>query len=82
MEGRWMLLICPRCGTQVTDHGEDGSYCGMHFPERVESLVVPVVPCDDAAIERAARALSAGMEPTAIEREQAVAVLRATGEAP
>jgi len=67
MEGRWT----------ITKRNDDVRFIGGPGAQEV-----PVVPCDDAAIERAARALSAGMEPTAIEREQAVAVLRAAGETP
>jgi hypothetical protein len=41
-----------------------------------------VVPCDEAAIERGARAVSGGLTPTGKERRLAEAVLRAAGEAP
>jgi hypothetical protein len=42
------ILVCPRCGTLVTSKGEDGNYCGLHFPERVEPIVLPIVPRSEA----------------------------------
>lgn len=46
---KWTILVCPRCGTIVTSKGDEGNYCEMHFPERVEPEVVEVVSSANAS---------------------------------
>jgi hypothetical protein len=79
MEGRWMIRLDAANGLALTDSWSTGD------------REVPVVPCDDAAIERAARALCDDeqeawdaldvMEHT-IYRGKAFKALRAAGETP
>lgn len=78
MEGRWTIYPAWPVGSRATVDG----------PERAEK--VPVVPCDDEAIERAARGASAaatadpfvGEIPFMAARRIAEAALRAAGETP
>jgi hypothetical protein len=81
----WTIHVCKDCGQRA--HYQDRCPKGRRcvWTEMVE---VPVVPCDDAAIERGAEALIAiaarwGLGEWHIEgaRELAEAVLRAAGEA-
>jgi hypothetical protein len=55
MAGRWTLQRCNGCGRVAV--GRAGTeWC--HDTERMETQTpVPVVPCDDAAVERVARVL-------------------------
>lgn len=84
LKGRWTITVCPKCGTH------DGSgYC-MEGPcaDAPRCVDVPAVPCNPAAVERAAEAAarfdgSLWNDPTdedaAWYRELAEAVLRAAG---
>jgi len=81
MEGRWTIYQCPATG-RVGLH-DSFRTCDCPAPFKA----VPVVPCDDAALERGAEALIRiakrwGMgdwQPTGA-RELAAEVLRAAGE--
>lgn len=80
MEGRWTIRWQP------FKYGMGGYKVGGREPWPTEKPT-PVVPCDDAAVERAAKAVSDGWaidEPDAprTAREIAEAVLRAAGETP
>ena len=68
MQGRWTLMGCPLGRIVVTD-GPSTLGIGEE---------VPVVPCNDAAIERAMRAIPMAGD----RRDIAEAVLRAAGETP
>jgi hypothetical protein len=88
VKGRWTVHTCKDCGGHA--------HCYDRCPadrRRVwtEVVPIPVVPCDDAAIERAALALhlarglsrgSFAMDGYCECREQAMVVLRAAGETP
>jgi uncharacterized OB-fold protein len=83
VEGRWMLHVCKDCGERA--HGP-GSRCAKDRRRTwTEMREVPVVPCDEAAVERGTDALirQEGFEPDEDSRdawrEHARAVLRAAG---
>lgn len=73
IEGRWEIFVCTGCGGATGRHAE----CDA-LRERT-----PVVPCDDAAVERAARAVvdnySYDDDDPNWARDLAEAVLRAAG---
>lgn len=73
MQGRWTIQGMRNCGHIVR---------GDALPDVGQR--VPVVPCDDAAIERGAAGADAllATKPGASSIEIAEAVVRAAGEAP
>jgi hypothetical protein len=75
MRGRWDVFVCTGCGECT----------GRHAACDAVREKTPVVPCDDAAVERAALAIAqeAGHASTAsYARRLAAAALRAAGEDP
>jgi len=68
MEGRWTLYVARAEGITF--------YMGKTVPQGN----VPVVPCDDAAVERAARATAPRGHVSDAWREIVREVLRAAGE--
>lgn len=81
MEGRWQIRVCAGCGehlgsTEVHSNGFHG--------DGSPAATVGAVPCDDAAVERGAKALFKAMEDVAhLIPDVAVlaaVVLRAAGE--
>jgi hypothetical protein len=80
MEGRWTIRVCACTVASVKDRGP-----ALPAPCERERLIreVAVVPCDDAAVERGAaavRRVSLMFARDGIDRELALAVLRAAGE--
>jgi hypothetical protein len=71
-EGKWAEVASNVAGPEAVPLPE-----GFRFV-----CSTPMVPCDVAAVERGARAVSGGLTPTGKERRLAEAVLRAAGEAP
>jgi hypothetical protein len=81
MKGRWTVKLAHN----VCAWGDTMAVVSDPVPTEDPT---PVVPCDDAAVERIARWLHcerfgcAGEEPCATCRRDAEAVLRAAGESP
>jgi hypothetical protein len=88
MEGRWKFYVCVDCGESA--HGP-GSRCAKDRRRTWTQMAeVPVVPCDDEAVDRVARELchQRGWKwedettPQDILLTSARKVLRAAGGAP
>jgi len=73
MKGRWTINVCSGCGQEIVETFEY-----RHFSHGPEARV-PVVPCDDAALERAADEIERLMTDSTVwnVREAAERVLRA-----
>lgn len=70
IEGRWTIFVCTGCGEAT----------GRHKGCDALREATPVVPCDEAAVERAVRALA--NRGVLSHHEVAEIVLRAAGEQP
>lgn len=82
MDGRWTITRCPTCGIY------EGPLDAPALADCDDSAdaweIVPVVPCDDAAIERVARRLAElqgyPTGPHHLDMVAAMEVLKAAGE--
>lgn len=78
MEGKWNVSLCG--GMLKSVHHPHTLLYGGH-----DWQTVPVVPCNDAAIERAARAIGKALplsQREGLHRTLAETALRAAGETP
>ena len=71
-QGRWTVFVCDACGEATGRHKD----C-----DNAHRTATPVVPFDDAAIERAAKALERGWVVPELSYALAFAALQAAGEA-
>lgn len=87
MEGRWKIDVCEECDERVLAKGYSCRH--LHLgPDKI----VPVIPCDDAAVERALGSMMNAMHARAVAnetgggapsvRDMVIDMFRAAGETP
>ena len=77
VEGRWTITYTPMNSHDWEVAGSPLDWDGMDDPS------VPVVPCDDAAIERAAEAVEDAMRAKPLTPAEIIEIgFRAAGETP
>lgn len=67
IEGRWIIFVCAGCGGAT----------GRHQDCDANREATPVVPCDAAALDRAAHALAEAQKSRPSARDLAEVALRA-----